>query len=137
MKKNLLTLLLCVACAAISYGQDKRPVSPPVEPVPPETQIFTVVEGQPEPPFNMSDYISRNMYYPDSAIKHHIQGRVLVQFVVNEDGSISDAKVLKGIGYGCDEEALRVLKMMPPWKPGKQNGKPVKVYFTQPISFKL
>jgi protein TonB len=60
-----------------------------------------------------------------------------VKFVVNEDGDISDAQVLRGIGGGCDQEALRVVKSMPKWKPGKQNGRAVKVYFTLPVTFRL
>ncbi|NCX96219.1 MAG: energy transducer TonB [Chitinophagia bacterium] len=70
-------------------------------------------------------------------MKKGIQGRVIVNFVVNEDGFISDVKVLRGIGGGCDEEALRVIKAMPTWTPGEQDGKKVKTYFTQPISFRL
>ncbi len=61
----------------------------------------------------------------------------MVNFVVNEDGSISDVKVVRGIGRGCDEEAMRVVKMMPKWKPGRQKGEPVKVSYTLPISFRL
>jgi protein TonB len=67
----------------------------------------------------------------------HIEGRVTIKFVVNEDGSISNAKVVRAIGGGCEEEALRVINSMPKWKPGKQNGKAVKVYFTLPVNFVL
>jgi TonB family protein len=100
-------------------------------------QIYQFVEQMPVAGYNMMSYISENVHYPDSAIIKNIQGRVLVKFVVNEDGSISDCKVASGIGGGCDEEALRVIKKMPPWKPGRNAGKAIKVYFTQPISFKL
>ena len=65
------------------------------------------------------------------------KGRVVIRFVVNEDGSVSNLTVMKGIGSGCEEEAIRVIKGMPKWRPGKQNGKAVKVFFTLPINFVL
>ena len=71
------------------------------------------------------------------ARENDIQGTVAVRFVVDKDGSIGDVEVLRGIGGGCDQEAVRVIKSMPPWKAGKQNGQPVKVYFTLPVKFKL
>lgn len=103
-------------------------------------QTFTFVEQMPEFPGGQSkllEYLSQNIHYPDSARNADIQGRVTIKFVINEDGSISDAQLLRGIGGGCDEEALRVVKAMPRWKPGKQQGKPVRVYFTLPITFRL
>jgi TonB family protein len=75
--------------------------------------------------------------YPDTAIKAGIEGRVVVKFIVTEDGSVTDITISKGVSKEIDEEALRVMRMMPKWKPGRQNGKPVKVYFTLPIQFKL
>lgn len=91
------------------------------------------------PEFNgdIQSYISSNIHYPDAARENNIDGKVTIQFVVNEDGSVSNAKILKGIGGGCDEEAIRIVSCMPRWKPGKQNGKTVKVYFTLPINFQL
>jgi len=91
----------------------------------------------PQASFDLGDYIGQNLHYPDSARKHNIEGRVIVHFVVTEKGKIADCKVVKGIGYLCDEEALRVVAAMPPWKPGIQNGKPVAVIYTLPIRFKL
>lgn len=108
-----------------------------VEAAPPPPQIFTYVEQMPEFNGNVQEYLGNKLRYPDQAREAGIEGRVIVKFVVNEDGDISDANVVRGIGGGCDEEALRVVKSMPKWKPGKQNGRPVKVYFTLPISFKL
>lgn len=105
-------------------------VAPPSEPA-----IF--VEQMPEFIGNIYEYLSKSVRYPQAAIQSGVQGRVLVRFVVNEDGSISSAKLMRGIGGGCDEEALRVVSSMPAWKPGKQNGRAVKVYFTLPISFRL
>ena len=121
-------------------GIDPGMVSTPgtgVVATPPPPQIYTVVEQQPEPPYVMADYLSKHLNYPESAREGGVQGRVIVQFVVGPDGSISDVKVLRGIGSGCDEEAKRVISSMPKWKPGKQNGKAVSVYYSQPISFKL
>jgi periplasmic protein TonB len=82
-------------------------------------------------------FLSKNMQYPRFATSNGVQGRVIVQFVVERDGSIAQAKVLKGIGFGCDEEALRVINKMPKWTPGSNNGQKVRVYFTLPILFQL
>lgn len=91
------------------------------------------------PQFNgdMNDYISKHINYPEMARSTGVQGKVLVKFVVNEDGSVSNAAIARGIGGGCDEEALRIVRAMPKWKPGRQNGIPVKVYFTLPLSFEI
>jgi protein TonB len=77
------------------------------------------------------------MKYPDAARENNIEGRVIVKFVVNEDGKISDIQIARSLERSCDEEAKRVVASMPPWKPGKQNGKAVKVLFNLPIVFKL
>lgn len=82
-------------------------------------------------------FIQDNLVYPSIAAEMGISGRVTLEFIVASDGSISDVKVIRGIGGGCDEEAIRVAKLMPRWKPGKQNGKPVPVIFVMPISFAL
>lgn len=103
-------------------------------------EIFTVVEQAPEFPGGtpeMYKYLGQNMKYPQMAKEAGVQGKVFVQFVVEKDGSITDTKVLRGIGTGCDEEALRVVNKMPNWKPGKQRGKPVRVKYTLPVHFKL
>jgi protein TonB len=105
-----------------------------------ENKIFMVVEQQPE--FEggyeaMMNFIRKNMRYPASARRMGVDGTVYVSFVVGKDGAISDVKVLRGISADCDKEAVRVVSMMPPWKPGKQNGKAVFVRFNLPIKFKL
>jgi periplasmic protein TonB len=105
-----------------------------------ENKIFMVVEQQPE--FEggyeaMMNFIRKNMRYPASARRMGIDGTVYVSFVVGKDGAINDVKVLRGISADCDKEAVRVVQAMPPWKPGKQNGKPVFVRFNLPIKFKL
>ena len=85
----------------------------------------------------MMKFVSENVQYPEEAKEKEISGRVMVGFIVEKDGSISDVKVVKGIGGGCDEEAVRVVKAMPKWKPGKEKGKPVRVSYIMPIFFKL
>jgi protein TonB len=82
-------------------------------------------------------FLADNIQYPLQASELNIQGTVYLQFVVDSKGNITDAKILRGIGGGCEEEALRVIKMMPQWHPGRQNGKSVRVLYTMPVSFKL
>ena len=103
-------------------------------------QIFTIVENQPEPEGGMTafyKYVGENLKYPNLARRNNIEGRVFVKFVVERDGSLTDVQVLKGIGGGCDEEAVRVIQSAPKWKPGKQRGRPVRVQMILPIVFKL
>lgn len=111
-----------------------------VEPV--VEQIFTIVEQQPEFPGGyeaMMKFIQKNVNYPQVEKEAGISGTCYVNFVVEKDGSITDVKVLRGVsgGPGCDKEAVRVVKSMPGWKPGKQNGSAVRVYFNLPIKFTL
>lgn len=101
---------------------------------------FTSVEVMPEFTGGVVElyrWLGKNLNYPSAAVRAGVEGKVFVKFIVEKDGSISQLKVMKGIGFGCDEEALRVLKNMPKWSPGLQNGKPVRVYFTIPIAFRL
>ncbi len=105
-----------------------------------EAEIFRIVEENPAFPGGeaaMMEYLGKNTVYPPMAKESNIQGTVHVQFVVEPDGSVSNVTVLRGIGAGCDEEAIRVVKNMPKWKPGKQRGKPVRVYFILPFKFYL
>lgn len=106
-----------------------------------ETQKpFTVVEQMPEFPGGDEDrvkYLHDNVKYPQTAREVGISGTVYVTFVVNRSGKISDVRILRGIGGGCDEEAVRVVKNMPSWKPGKQNGEAVPVQYNLPIKFTL
>jgi protein TonB len=82
-------------------------------------------------------YLETQIKYPIRASEAHIEGIVYISFVVDKEGRIKDAKVLHGIGWGCDEEALRVIKSMPVWKPGKTNGKALSVLFNIPVHFKI
>lgn len=133
-------------------GEDVTNVFVPPPPPPPaitkpaglgkpkEEEIFTAVEQQPEFPGGVGElykYLGQNIKYPAAAQRANVQGRVFVKFVVEKDGSIGNIEVMKGIGFGCDEEAVRVIKSMPKWNPGRQNGKNVRVYYTMPVVYKL
>ena len=105
-----------------------------------EQQIFQVVEENPEFPGGMKEcmkFLSNNIKYPQISQENGVQGRVIVQFVVNADGTIVDPVVVRGVDPYLDKEALRVIKLMPKWKPGKQRGKAVRVRYTQPVLFRL
>jgi protein TonB len=109
--------------------------------VEPKTEApFVVVEQQPEYPGGMDalrNFLGKNLNYPRQAASTGVSGRVYVSFVVNTDGSLTDLQVVKGIGFGCDEEAVRVMRKMPNWRPGKQAGRAVRVKYSLPISFTL
>ena len=105
-----------------------------------EQQIFQVVEEMPEFPGGMGEcmkWLGKNMKYPTISQENGVQGRVIVQVVVNRDGSIVDATVARGVDPYLDKEALRVVGLMPKWKPGKQRGKAVRVKYTLPVMFRL
>ena len=116
------------------------PVEAPVEEEEEEV-VFVIVESMPEFPGGQQalfKYLSENVKYPVIAQENGIQGRVICQFVVNKDGSIVDVEVVRSGGDpSLDKEAIRVIKSMPKWKPGKQRGKPVRVKYTVPVNFKL
>jgi periplasmic protein TonB len=105
-----------------------------------EAQIFMVVESMPEYPGGeaaLYAFLADNIKYPQMAKESGIQGRVFVTFVVERDGRVTDVRVLRGIGGGCDEEAIRVVQSMPKWTPGKQRGKSVRVQYNLPVKFTL
>jgi protein TonB len=115
----------------------EEPVEPPK---PAEDEIFTAVEQNaefPGGPAAFGRYLQRSLKYPSAAQRANVGGKVYVQFVVNTDGSIQDVQVIKSVGFGCDEEAIRVIKSGPKWNPGKQAGRAVRSRFTQPITFQL
>lgn len=119
-----ITVLPGVAAAAISPATDDSPV-------------FTSVAQMPEPTVDIPTYLARNLRYPEGARQAGIEGRVVLKFVIDREGKVSEVTLLRDIGGGCGEEAMRVVKSMPAWKPGVHNGKPVKVYYTLPLSFRL
>ncbi|MDB5025571.1 MAG: energy transducer TonB [Mucilaginibacter sp.] len=103
-------------------------------------KIFTAVEKEPNFPGGeaaFANYLGKNIHYPAIAKENNVQGKVFLSFVVERDGSLTDIRVVRGIGSGCDDEAVRVLKASPKWRPGIQNGRPVRVAYTIPISFTL
>jgi protein TonB len=102
--------------------------------------VFTIVEEMPSFPGGDAErnkFFAENIQYPKQAADLGIQGIVYISFIINASGKMEDAKIIRGIGGGCDQEALRVVKLMPPWKPGRQNGKTVRTLFNMPVYFKL
>jgi protein TonB len=156
MKRTLL-ILLFLASVATAHAQQQtaqKPKDPNVDvvidsPIPMDTsknvpydpnRIFTVVEQEPVFPGGFQSFykfLAKNVHYPASAVQNHIQGKVFVTFVVETDGSLTDMKVVKSVSPDIDAEAIRVLKSSPNWKPGLQNGKPVRIQFAVPIDFSL
>lgn len=113
---------------------------PEPEAKPVEEEIFVAVEQPAEFPGGMAalmKWLSQNIRYPEAAQQNDIQGKVIVKFVVEKDGSIGSATVLKGVDKDLDREAIRVVKKMPKWQPGKNNGVTVRSYFNLPVTFKL
>ena len=111
-----------------------------VEPEPEPDEVFMVVEDQPEFPGGTAallEYLRKNIKYPAICRENNIQGKVIVTFVVNKDGSIVDIEVIKSVNPSLDKEAIRVISQMPKWKPGSQRGKPVRVKYSVPVNFRL
>ena len=128
MKKLFLIVFFMAFVSVNAYSQSKEQ----------DDAVYSMVSEQPSFPGGMQEmmkFISENRKYPAEAKAKDIHGKVIVAFVVERDGSLSDVKIRRGIGYGCDEEAIRVIKSMPKWTPGKQNGKEVRVSFMLPVTF--
>lgn len=105
-----------------------------------DNAIFTAVENSAEFKGGVDafyQYLGKSIHYPKAARNANVQGKVFATFVVEKNGSLTHVRILKGIGYGCDNEAVRVLKASPKWKPGRQNGKIVRQQYTVPITFTL
>jgi len=118
----------------------KEVIAQPEPPKEEETKVFDVVEQMPSFPGGQAalmSYLNNNIKYPQIAMENGVQGRVVCTFVVERDGSITDIRVVRGVDPSLDKEAIRVLKSMPHWIPGKQNGSAVRVKFTVPVTFKL
>jgi periplasmic protein TonB len=154
MKKTLLFLLFLIPVVAVNAQQQPAQKSKDLNAdvsidMPMDTsktvsydpsRIFTSVEQIPTFPGGFDafyKYLAQNIHYPAGAAKDHIQGKVFVIFVVEKDGSLTDMKIIRGVSPDIDAEAIRVLKSSPKWKPGIQNGRPVRVQFSVPISFSL
>jgi protein TonB len=142
--KAIQFILPLMMISKIMLGQEiKLEAAPlPVDAIAPEEEVLTFVEQMPEFPGGQSaliKYLSSNIQYPETCRKMGVEGKVFIKFVIDKEGIINQVAVLRGIS-DCnllEKEALRVVRSMPKWTPGKQNGKAVNVYFTLPISFKL
>lgn len=123
-----------IVLAKIAFAQQQSQVQSD------EDKIFSFVEDSAEFPGGLgalTNYLSRKLKYPKEARKAKIEGKVTVQFVIERDGSISNVEIMKGVHQDLDNEAMRVVKLMPKWKPGKQGGKEVRQSYALPLTFKL
>ncbi|MBA3827454.1 MAG: energy transducer TonB [Taibaiella sp.] len=135
MKAIIVALLLLPALNTHAQKADiasKTPALPE-----PKKQVYMYVEQMPQPPYNLNDYLSKSIKYPETSRNNGSEGKVVVHFIVNKDGSLSDPEVLRGVDAYIDKEALRIVNAMPKWKPGRQQGKAVSVYYSLPIIFRL
>lgn len=127
--------------AEVAPPPEPEPPPPPPPPPPPkEEEVFSYVEQMPEFPGGQKalfQFLGKELKYPEAARENGIQGSVVLSFVIEKDGSITNVQVIREIGGGCTEEALRVVQNMPKWNPGRQNDFPVRARFTLPIRFKL
>jgi len=136
--KKLLSLILFITPLFLSAQTDSTKTA--ADSAAEDTAIAQYSEVLPEYPGGqdaMAKFISKKLKYPKKARKNGIEGRVLVQFVIEKDGTTSSHVVLKDIGYGCGEEVIRVIKKMPEWKPGTQKGEAVRVRLVLPVTFKI
>jgi len=149
MKKILITIIGLAAFTAAKAQQSAPKSGDPNAEIKidtPDTSsadkspIFVAVQWEPRPLDGFEKFykfVQYNIRYPARAFENNVQGKVFLTFVVEKDGSLTDIKVIRGIGSGCDEEAVRVVSISPKWKPGIQNGRIVRAEFTVPITFTL
>jgi TonB family protein len=149
--RTLSPIFRTVLCAALlspltSFAQvvTQEPMDEVVQPAPPvedgAAQIYDIVEEMPEYPGGqeaMLKFLAQSIVYPHEMVDAGVRGKVYVEFIVRQDGGITDAKVLRGVAGPLDQEAIRVVKTMPKWMPGRQNGKPVDCRYRLPIAFHL
>lgn len=132
--KKLILMLLIAECCLMTANAQKTVVSQTNQ------KVFDTVEQMPEFPGGMQgmiEFLQINMKYPEDAVKQKVEGRVIVQFVVETDGSVSNVHVAKQVFPSLDAEAIRVVQVMPKWIPGKKEGKAVRVNFYLPIVFRM
>lgn len=132
--KKLILMLLMAACCLITANAQKTVVSQT------DPKVFDTVEQMPEYPGGMQamiEFLQANMKYPEDAAKQKVEGRVMVQFVVETDGSVTDVHVAKQVFPSLDAEAIRVVQAMPKWTPGKDKGRVVRVKYNLPIVFRM
>lgn len=136
--KATLALAVALTCATFTVNAQSKPKLN--KPNPDANGVYTVVEQSASFPGGLKSfgsYLGKTIHYPEAARKNNVQGKVFVQFIVEKDGSLSSMKVVRGIGAGCDDEAVRALTAGPKWKPGKQGGKAVRQQYVVPINFTL
>ena len=132
--KKLILLLLMAGCCLMTANAQKTVVSQTNQ------KVFDTVEQMPEYPGGMQamiEFLQTNMKYPEDAAKQKVEGRVMVQFVVETDGSVTDVHVAKQVFPSLDAEAIRVVQAMPKWTPGKEKGRVVRVKYNLPIVFRM
>ena len=142
MRRLIVMLVLAVLCSGytVAQGVGDVPVIRMDDDADFLVQNLSILDTTPEFPGgydSLITYMVRNINYPDEAKEANIEGRVFVTFVVEKDGTIAKARLLRDIGGGCGQEVLRIVNAMPKWKPGIKNGKPVRVQFNLPVSFGL
>ena len=137
--KKILFILFCLSMQFIAFGQNTADSNKRLNNLA-NDEVFNLVEEMPEFPGGdeaRTKFLNKNLKYPKLAREKDIEGTVYIEFIIEKDGSLSKIKVKRGIGGGCDEESLRVIKLMPKWKPGKQDGEEVRTQFVLPIKFIL
>ena len=128
MKKLFLIMFFMAFVSVNAYSQSDDS----------DNSVYAMVDERAQFPGGQNEmlkYLQENLQYPEAAKANNVHGRVFVKFIVERDGSLSDIKVMKGLGNGCDEEAIRLIQSMPKWKPGKNKGKEVRTSMTVPVNF--
>ena len=136
MKKVLFVLALLLSAHTAMHAQSNQNTERNAS----DEKIFDVVEQPPSFPGGQAallSYLSKNVKYPEEALKDNVQGRVIVGFIVEKDGSVSNAKIIRGVDSALDKEAIRIVMSMPKWTPGRQNGRNVRTKYNVPVNFKL
>lgn len=135
MKKVLFVLALLLSAHTAMHAQSNQNTERNAS----DEKIFDVVEQPPSFPGGQAalmSYLSKNVKYPEEALKDNVQGRVIVGFIVEKDGSVSNAKIIRSVDSALDKEAIRIVMSMPKWTPGRQNGRNVRTKYNVPVNFK-
>ncbi len=132
---KLILILTILLASTVAFGQDIVARAPAPDTMANGELVYYSVQQMPAPSFNIQRYLRKNLVYPAQAKKEKASGRVILKLIIDKTGKVTDVQMLRDIGGGCGDEAVRVVKAMPDWKPGMQNGQPVNVYYTLPVSF--
>jgi periplasmic protein TonB len=124
-------LIFCLFGGFVAFAQEKKNGTAD------SAHKMHLAERMPKPRFSMRKYLSAHLQYPKEARENHIEGRVVIKFIIDQHGEVDSARVVSGIGHGCDEAALMAVEQMPKWRPGRSNGKRVRVYFQLPVDFRI